>query len=193
VLLACALLGAAQPAFAQRDTAVFLGGAAVALAAHESGHLIFDAAFDASPGLKKVSFGGIPFFAITHEAVTPGREFIISSAGFWVQHGTDELLLSRDPHLRDHRSPFVTGVLAFNVLTSIGYAGAAFASAGPLERDTRGMAVSADVPEPAIGAVILAPAILDGWRYFRPQDRWAKWGSRAAKIAGALLVIRAAR
>jgi len=186
----CALLGAAQPAFAQRDTAVFLGGAAVALAAHETGHLIFDAAFGASPGLAKVSFGGIPFFAITHDPVSPTKEFTISSAGFWVQHGTDELLLSRDPHVRDRRSPFIDGVLAFNVLTSIGYAATAFAQAGPLERDTRGMAVSAGVAEPVVGAFLLAPAVLDAWRYYRPEDRWAKWGSRAAKVAGVLLVFR---
>lgn len=191
MLFACALLGLAQPAFAQRDTAVFLGGAAVALAAHETGHLIFDAAFGASPGLKKVSFAGIPFFAITHDAVTPTRELIISSAGFWVQHATDELLLSRDPHLRDRRSPFVDGVLAFNVLTSVGYAAAAFAHAGPLERDTRGIAVSADVPEAVVGGFVLAPAVLDAWRFYRPEDRWAKWGSRAAKIAGVLLALKA--
>src|SRR4051812_46183507 len=49
----------------------FLGGGALALGAHESGHLLFDAIFDARPGLKKVSFHGIPFFAITHDAGLP--------------------------------------------------------------------------------------------------------------------------
>src|SRR5919112_3278322 len=33
----------------------FLAGGALALAAHESGHLLFDGIFDANPGLKKVS------------------------------------------------------------------------------------------------------------------------------------------
>src|SRR4051812_29486527 len=44
----------------------FLGGALVGLAAHEGGHVLFDLAFDADPGLARVSFGPIPFFAITH-------------------------------------------------------------------------------------------------------------------------------
>src|SRR5262245_53447691 len=46
--------------------AQFLGGAAVGLATHEAGHLFFDVVFDADPGLGKVNFHGLPFFAITH-------------------------------------------------------------------------------------------------------------------------------
>ncbi len=174
------------------DIGLFFGGAAVAFGAHEAGHALFDVAFDASPGFKKVSFAGIPFFAITHHEVSPAREFTISSAGFWVQHATDELILGRQPRLREQHAPFVKGMLAFNVLTSVGYSIAAFGRMGPAERDTRGMAISADVPEPVIGALILAPAVLDGWRYYDPDASWARWSSRAAKVAGALLVVRAA-
>ena len=190
VLFAIGLLTLARPAAAQRDVALFFGGAAVGLAAHEAGHLVADGALGAAPGLRKVTFGGIPFFAITHPPVSSGREFIISSAGFWVQHGTDEVLLHQRPSLRARRSPFLTGVFAFNVLTSVGYAAAAFTHAGPIERDTRGMALSSDVPEPTIGVLLLAPALLDGWRYY-DETRWAKWGSRAVKVAGALLAIKA--
>ena len=103
----------------------FLGGAALGLGAHESGHLVFDTAFGANPGAKKVSYAGIPFFAITHDAVSPRRELTISSAGFWVQHATSEWLLSEEPRLRDRHSPLRKGWLAFNVLTSAMYAGAA--------------------------------------------------------------------
>jgi hypothetical protein len=179
-------------ALAQSSVGPFLGGAAVAFAAHESGHLLFDAIFDAGVDLKKVSAGPIPFFAITHHPVSPAQEFAISSAGFWVQHGTDELILSRSPRLRDQQAPFVKGMLAFNVLTSVMYAGAAFAQRGPDERDTRGMSVSARVAEPWIGATILAPAVLDTARYYKPDVVWLKWASRATKIGGALLIIRAA-
>jgi hypothetical protein len=180
-------------AAAQQDLATFLGGAAVALGAHEMGHVVTDVAFGTSPGLAKVSFAGIPFFAITHDPVTPAREFTISSAGFWVQHATDEVLLGRIPNLRDRHAPFLKGMLAFNVLTSVGYALAAFGRVGPVERDTRGMAASARVGEPVIGGLMLAPAIFDGWRYYDPRAAVPKWGSRASKIAGVLLVIRAAR
>lgn len=191
--IALILLGSPGKASAQTEVFRFLGGAAVALGAHESGHLVLDGIFGADPGLKRVNAGPFPFFAITHHSVTPAKEFAISSAGFWVQHASDELILAKHPHLRDEHARFVKGALAFNVLTSIGYAGAAFARSGPLERDTRGMALSARVAEPWIGATILAPALLDGVRYYRPDWTWAKWASRATKVGGALLVIRAAQ
>ena len=53
------------------------------------------------------------------------------------------------------------GMFAFNVLTSIGYGSVAIARAGPFERDTRGIADSARVDERAVGALVMAPAILD--------------------------------
>jgi hypothetical protein len=172
----------------------FLAGGAIGFGAHEAGHLVANLIFDADPGLRRVEFHGIPFFAITHRSgLPPAQEFTIASAGFWVQHAGSEWILTRRPRLRQERAPLLKGVLAFNVVASAAYAGAAFARAGPPERDTRGMAVSADVDEPWIGALVLAPAVLDAWRYFAPEARWAVWVSRAAKIGGVLLVVRAAR
>lgn len=168
----------------------FLGGGALALAAHEGGHLLFDGIFRANPGLKKVSFNGIPFFAITHDRLSPRREFTIDSAGFWVQEATNEVILTRRPNLRRERAPVLKGIVAFNVLASMSYAGAAFATTGPDERDTRGMADALRWKEPYVGALILAPAILDTVRYFHPDARWAAWLSRAVKIGGVLLVLR---
>jgi hypothetical protein len=173
------------------SAAKFLAGGAVGLAAHETGHLIFDGIFNANPGIKKVDFHGIPFFAITHDAgLTPRKEFIIDSAGFWVQEATNEILLSRRPNLRDEHAPFTKGVFAFNVLASVAYAGAAFARTGPYERDTRGMADALGWKEPYVGLLILAPAILDIIRYYQPDARWATWGSRGAKAFGVVLVFR---
>ena len=170
---------------------MFLGGSAVALVAHEGGHLVFDGIFNAHPGIKKVSFHGIPFFAITHDpGLSPRREFVIDSAGFWVQNATNEIILSRRPGLRGERAPFVKGVFAFNVLLSVGYAGTAFARTGPLERDTKGMADSRRWKEPAIGALILIPALLDAFRYYHPDARWATWGSRSAKAGSVVLIAR---
>jgi len=168
----------------------FLGGAAVGLVAHEAGHLLFDGIFDANPAIKKVSFNGIPFFAITHDAMSPRREFVIDSAGFWVQEATNEIILTRRPNLRHEDAPFTKGVFAFNVLVSVGYAGAAFARAGPPERDTRGMAQSLRWKEPYVGLLILVPAVLDIVRYYKPEARWATWGSRGAKIGGVALIAR---
>jgi hypothetical protein len=86
--------------------AKFLAGGAAGLVMHESGHVIVDFASGTTPGLRSVSYAGIPFFAITHDPVTDGREFAISSAGFWVQHATSEWLLSTAPIYarRTHRS-----------------------------------------------------------------------------------------
>ena len=129
------------------DTAKFFGGAALALGMHESGHLVLDAAFDASPTIKRVHFGPFPFFAVAHRpGLPPRREFAISSAGFWVQEATDEWLFARHTNLRHEHAPLLKGMLAFNVLASVGYAAAAFAEAGPFERDTRGMAASMTCP-----------------------------------------------
>jgi hypothetical protein len=169
----------------------FLAGGALALAMHEGGHLVFDAAFDARPTITRVTFGPFPFFAISHRPdLSPRREFTVSSAGFWVQNGTTEVLLSRHPDLRHERAPISKGILAFNVLTSIGYGTVALAKAGPFERDTRGMADASRIDERMIGAIVMAPAVLDAIRYFRPRARWAVWTSRAAKVGTVLLVAR---
>lgn len=178
---------------AQQKVLTFLAGGAAGLAMHESGHVVLDLAMGVPPGLKKVTFGPIPFFAITHDPVSPVREFAISSAGFWVQEGVNELLLTprrSEGALRDQDAPFRKGIAAFNVLASVAYATAAFAETGPLERDTRGMAVSANISERAIGGVILVPAVLDAVRYYRPDAEWPKWASRAAKVGGALLILK---
>jgi hypothetical protein len=181
----------AEPSTAS-DVARFLAGGALGLGMHESGHLVTSALFGADPGVKHVSFGPIPFFAITHEPVSPAREYTIAASGFWVQHATSEWLLTRRPGLRGEDAPVAKGVLAFNVLTSAAYATAAFGTFGPYERDTRAMADALGVSEPWIGGLILAPAALDAWRYFRPGSRWAAWTSRAMK-AGAVLAVAAAR
>ena len=182
---------AATPESRGASIAKFLGGGALGLATHESGHLLFDVIFDAGPGVRKVDFHGIPFFAVTHRSgLSPRREFTVSSAGFWVQHAENEWLLSRRPSLRTRRAPILKGVLTFNVLASAAYAGAAFARTGPVERDTRGMADSARIDERWVGALVLAPALLDTWRYFHPEAKWAAWASRGVKVGLVVMVVR---
>ena len=168
-----------------------LAGGAAAFAAHEGGHLLFDGIFGADPYVTKVSFHGIPFFAITHDpGLPPKQEFVIDSAGFWVQNATNEILLSRRPNLRNEHAAFVKGMFTFNVLASVAYAGAAFARTGPVERDTRGMADALRWTEPWVGALLLIPAVLDTVRYFHPDAKWAAWGSRGAKVGLVVLVVR---
>lgn len=171
--------------------ASFFTGAAIGLGAHEAGHVAASLAFGEKPGVRKVDFHGIPFFAITHRGGLPPRhEFTISSAGFWMQHAENEWLLVTRPALRRERAPFAKGILAFNVLASVAYAGTAFAKTGPLERDTRGIAAASRIDERWIGAFVLAPAVLDSWRYYHPDAAWAVWMSRGVKIGMVLLVVR---
>jgi hypothetical protein len=172
------------------STGLFLLGAGTAFAAHEGGHLLFDAIFDAKPFVKSVSFGPVPFFAVSHEPISPREEFVVSSAGFWTQQATSEWLLTRHPGIREEHAPFSKGVLAFDLLTAIGYGTVAMFKAGPVERDTRGMASAIGVDERLIGVLVMAPAILDGYRYVRPGSRWAPWTSRAVKIGSVLLVLK---
>jgi len=174
-----------------KQVVLFLTGAATGLAAHEAGHVIADLAYGEKPGLKKVDFHGIPFFAITHRSGrAANEEFVISSAGFWMQQAGNEWLLSKRPRLKSEQAPFAKGYFAFNVLASVVDAGAAFAKTGPLERDTRGMAVSSRLDERWIAAIVLAPALLDGWRYYHPNSKWAAWSSRAVKVGMVVMVAR---
>lgn len=169
----------------------FLTGAAIGLGAHETGHVVADLAYGEKPGLRKVDFHGIPFFAITHRSGrAANEEFVISSAGFWVQHSVNEILLIKRPQLKSEQAPLTKGVFAFNVLASVAYSGAAFAKTGPDERDTRGMAVSSRLDERWIGALVLAPALLDAWRYYHPDAKWAAWTSRGVKIGMVVMVVR---
>jgi hypothetical protein len=193
ICIAAVMSAMPRPAAAQQRVLTFLAGGAAGLALHESGHVALDLAMGVPPGLKKVTFGPLPFFAITHDPVSPVREFAISSAGFWMQEGLNEILLkgSRGAPLRDRNAPFRKGMVAFNVLASVAYAAGAFASVGPPERDPRGIASSANISERAIGGVILAPAVLDAMRYYRPDNPWIRWASRAVKIGGAMLILKA--
>jgi hypothetical protein len=186
---------AASPAAAQDSAAskfgkVLLGGAA-GLGLHETGHLVANWAFEEKVTVKKVSYKGIPFFALTHAPdLSPRREYVVSSAGFWAQYLYSEQILTHHPNLKNEESPFRKGLLTFHVVTSGIYAGAAFGKTGPIERDTRGMATSRGIDERWIGAMVLAPALLDVYRYFNPDARWASWTSRAVKMGSVALVIK---
>lgn len=182
-LTLAALLAFAPGAQAGGFWKPFLAGAASGFAIHEGSHFVLDIAFDAEPRLKGVSFGPIPFFAVTHRNGLPSHEeALISGAGFLSQHVTSEIVLTRRAPGEDI-SAYEKGLLAFHVATSVAYAGAAFARYGPYERDTRGIADATNTDERVIGALVLAPAVFDAWRYKRPNSRTAKWGSRLSKVA----------
>jgi hypothetical protein len=201
IVLACARGAAGQPAPSPRpppspllESVKAAAGAAAGLAVHEGGHVMMALALGAHPHTHRAYIGGAPFFAIVHRGVlSPKREFGIAAAGFWVQELTNERLLARRTALRGHRAPFATGLFAFNELTSIGYGIVALARVGPASDrviDTRAMAGALRVNEPLVGGFILAPALIDGYRYFHPDSRWARWASRFAKTGTVFLLFR---
>ena len=184
------------PAFAQEESGaskfgkVLLGGAA-GLGLHETGHLIANWAFEEKVVVKKVDYKGIPFFALSHAPdLSPRREYVVSSAGFWAQYLYSEQILTHHPRLKDEESPFRKGMLTFHVVTSLIYSGAALGKTGPVERDTRGMATSRRIDERWIGLMVLAPALLDMYRYFNADARWAAWASRGVKMGSVALVVK---
>ena len=173
------------------DTAAFLAGGAAAFGMHEGGHLLFDVIFDAQPHLAPVRYGPVPFFAITPtRALSPRQLFVVASAGLWTQQISSEWLQPAHRDLRHEHAPFAKGMLAFDVLTSIGYATAAFTETGPVQRDTRGIAVGASVSERTIGVLVLAPAVLEAYRYFKPNSVWARWAIRAVEAGSFMLIIK---
>jgi hypothetical protein len=186
----------ASPALAQDESGaskfgkVLLGGFA-GLGLHETGHLVANWAFEETVKVKKVDYKGIPFFALSHAPdLSPRREYVVSSAGMWAQYLYSEQILTHHPNLKNEQAPFRKGMLAFHVVTSLAYSGAAFGKTGPFERDTRGMATSRRISERWIGAMVLAPALLDMYRYFNPDARWATWTSRGVKMGSVALVLK---
>jgi hypothetical protein len=190
VLIASPVFAQERESGASRFGKVILGGVA-GLGAHETAHLVANWAFEEKVKVKKVDYKGVPFFALSHAPdLSPRREYVVSSAGFWAQYLYSEQILTHHPNLKQEQSPFRKGMLTFHVVTSLMYSGAAFTRTGPVERDTRGMASSRRIDERWIGAMVLAPALLDMYRYFNPDARWAIWTSRGVKMGSVVLVIK---
>ena len=161
----------------------FVLGVGLGFVVHESGHLLANGVLGNDVYFKKVTAAGLPFFAIAHrEVLSQRQEFAVSSAGFLAQFASVEWVLTRTPELRDRPASVSKGVLAFHLGTSAMYGIAGLGHLGPLERDTRGMATSLGIDEQWVGVAVLAPAILDTYRYFRPSSKWARWSSRISKI-----------
>ncbi len=165
------------------DPAEFFTGAIIGLLAHESGHLMANAAVGSDPHTEHVSFASIPFFTIEPGYELADRDhYFTAQAGFMTQHALNEWLLEKYPNLRNEDRPMLEGVAAFNFWLGVGYAASAIAQYGPQERDTKGMADNLGWDEPAVGLLILTPTLLDRYRYEHPDKDWARDLSRAIKL-----------
>jgi hypothetical protein len=165
------------------DAGEFFKGAALGFVGHETGHLIANLAVGSDPYLKRVDFAFIPFFTIQPDhLLTPREHYITASAGFGAQFLVNEWLLEKHPNLAHEDEPLLKGLAAFNFWLGVGYAVDGFAHYGPDERDTKGMADALGWSEAAVGALVLAPTLLDAYRYRHPDCRWARDVSRGLKV-----------
>ena len=194
------LESAAAPMGTTARVGLFLGGAATAFVTHEAGHVLANVAYRNRPDFVGLTgLGFVPFFAIspdigcdsagcttrTGAPFSGGRrgKYLISTAGFIVGDIASEIILSEAPCLRYQDAPFRTGWLTFNILLSVGYA---LASAAELEDghgDAGGAATAAGWDRRLFAALLLTPALLDGYRYWWPGSVWAPWVSRGSKAA----------
>lgn len=178
----------------------FLAGIATGFLAHEAGHVFANLLQGNVPRIQGVwGFGFIPFFTVAPRiscrydhcvkhngeplSTGVGGKVAITSAGFNVQHVTDELVLSLEPRLRYRVAPYRKGLLAFNTLLSLGYAISAMSRIENREGDVTATAKLMGVPREAYASALLVLAGLDVYRYFVPDSRWAPWVSRAGKAA----------
>ena len=160
-----------------------LFGVGLGFGLHEGGHLLTNTLFQSDPYVKSVKGAGIPFFAISHRKVLPPwQEAVVASSGLWAQFALAETILTRTPDLRRQRAPIQKGILVFHVGLSLLYGVAGLGNWGPPERDTRGIAQNLGMNERWVGAVVLTPALLDAYRYYRGAPRWVRWASRATKL-----------
>jgi len=156
-------------------------------------------AYGNTPTFEGVRFGGfVPFFRISHgincndqgcfdsdgKPFKGGRSgvYMITAAGFNVQHLVSELILSLDPNARYHRSPYQKGMLFFNMSLSTGYALSTWFQIKPPIGDVHGMARAAQVNANWVALMVIIPAGLDLYRYFLPDSKWAPWVSRGSKV-----------
>ena len=173
-------------------------GAVSAFVLHESGHVLANLMLGNVPKFSgTLVWGFLPFVVIrpritcdgdhctkhNGETFRSGRNgtYFIATAGFHVQHVTDEVLLTLHPDLMARDAPFQKGMLAFNVFLSTIYAVGAFTGLEDPHGDLAGAARRSGIHEAWLATVVLAPAVLDTYRYFVPTSRWAPWASRAAK------------
>jgi hypothetical protein len=180
------------------EVAWFVAGGLSAFVLHESGHALVAESLGFRSRIESRS-DPIPFLVVRYDLIgarNPSGEityvdrngnlisngaqkrFVIASAGINMQNITSELILTRYPHLQAEQRPFLKGLLAFNIVTSMGYA---LVGRKDRDGDIHGMSEALGVRDEWVGVMVFVPAALDLYRYYYPESLWAPWASRGAK------------
>jgi len=180
------------------DIGWLIAGGAAGFVLHESAHVLVAESFNLHPHVGTRS-KPVPFIVIRYDLITfkdssgethyldrngtpisdgAQKKFAIASAGINSQNLTSELILTLDPNIREERRPFLKGVLAFDILTSMGYA--VFGRLDP-DGDLKGMSDASGINNVAIAGLVFLPAAIDLYRYYYPDSVWAPWAARGAK------------
>ena len=192
-------VGAAAPS-GLTTLASYAAGALSGFFLHEAGHLASNLMLGNTPRFQGMMvWGFVPFFVLSPDIkctgddcekrngrhFTPGTrgDVYIVSAGFSVQHLTDEFILGATPDLANQYAPFRKGLLGFNILLSVMYAAGAYAGIEDQHGDVHGMGRRLQVSDRWVATMLLLPAALDAYRYFFPYATWAGWASRIVKAS----------
>jgi hypothetical protein len=182
-----------------RTLGVGTAGVLTAFLAHEAGHVGANLAMGNVPRFEGfLVWDFVPFFAIAPciecndegcfdrygKKFSPGRrgKYAIVTAGYQMQHLTDEIILSHSPRLREEYAPFRKGMLLFNIFLSTFYAAGAWTGLQDPHGDLEGAAQLSGIDQTLLSIALVTPAAIDTFRYFVPNSsRWSAWAGRAAK------------
>jgi hypothetical protein len=190
-----------KPPTRARTVGMGLLGFATGFLAHEMGHVVTNLMLGNVPEFQGfLVWGFLPFFAIAPNIDCPngvcvkenGQEFgagprgkyAIVSAGYNVQHITDEIILTRSPDLLHQYAPYRKGILLFNVFLSCMYSAGVWTGLQDPHGDLAGMGRASGYSQVGLSMALMLPAIIDTYRFFVPSSaRWSAWVSRGAKLA----------
>jgi hypothetical protein len=164
-------------------------GAASGFVGHELGHVVADLMTGHHPTFHTTKTGPFYFFAIQPCCghLSNGELYFIASAGLTVNNLSSELILDIGPKLRSHHNPYLKGVLLVDIGLELGYAISGFLeskypNAIPAQSDVGSMARALGARPWQVGLTVMAPAVVDIYRYFVPSSAWAPWVSIESKL-----------
>ncbi|MEO6953361.1 MAG: hypothetical protein ABI321_16290 [Polyangia bacterium] len=171
-------------------------GATSGFVGHELGHIVTDLMTLHHPTFHTTKTGPFYFFAIQPccGPLSHAEEYAIASAGLVVNDLSSELILSISPRIRSRHAPFMKGVLLVDIGLELGYAISGFVQSAhpkgfPDQSDVASMSRALGVSPWRVSLSVMAPALIDLYRYFVPRSSFVPWVGIQSKVFMAGLVL----